>query len=112
MPLITRPNRAYTIALLVFGFFLIVGAVEMALLRVASTTDASVRWVFQFVVFIESLYAAAIAVTIALRAWAPSVGRTATTALNIVLLAAFPFGTAIGIYGLWKVDKEPKAGVA
>ena len=32
--------------------------------------------------------------------------RIATKALNIVLLIAIPFGTALGIYGLLKVDKE------
>ena len=36
---------------------------------------------------------------------APRGGRVATMALNIVLLLVFPLGTALGIYGLLKVDK-------
>jgi hypothetical protein len=56
--------------------------------------------------WIEGVYLAAMVVTLVLRGTAPGAGRVATKALNIVMLVAFPFGTAVGIYGLWKVDKE------
>ena len=45
---------------------------------------------------------------------APGLGRTSaqrdayqvvTVTPNIILLVAVPWGTAVGIYGLWKVDK-------
>ena len=35
--------------------------------------------------------------------------RPITLALNIVLLLLFPHGTALGIYGLWKVDKQKQS---
>ncbi len=32
-----------------------------------------------------------------------------TKAFNIFLLFVFPLGTAVRVYGLWKVDKAPPA---
>jgi len=59
----------------------------------------------------EAAYLAAIVITLILRGKSPAAGRIATTALNIVLLVLFPLGTALGIYGLMKVDKQsPTAG--
>jgi hypothetical protein len=62
------------------------------------------------------IYAALVAgmvVILILRGTAPGAGRIATKALNIVLLVVFPLGTALGIYGLMKVDKDgPRAGGA
>ena len=112
MPLNSRPNRTYTVAVLVVGFLLLIGAGEMVFLRQSPTIDPSARWVFKLIAFIEAIYVLAIATTLALRAWAPAAGQIATTALNIVLLFAFPFGTAVGVYGLWKVDRPPQSGVA
>ena len=40
------------------------------------------------------------------RALLPASRRNVTVAVSIVLLLWFPFGSAIGIYGLWKVDRQ------
>jgi hypothetical protein len=42
----------------------------------------------------------------------PAHRKWPTVALNIVMLMLVPLGTALGIYGLWKVDRTPSAGVA
>ena len=39
------------------------------------------------------------------RALLPASRRNVTVAVSIVLLLWFPFGSAIGIYGLWRVDR-------
>jgi cell division protein FtsW (lipid II flippase) len=48
--------------------------------------------------------------TIAMRHAMPKPGRSLTKALNIVLLVLFPLGTALGLYGLMKVDRFPDSG--
>ena len=103
-----RSNRIYTIALLVLGFFFVIAAAEFLLLQRSPAFPASSRWAFQFCAFAYALYAAAIIVTLILRSRTTTIGRIATTALNIVLLPLIPFGTIIGIYGLRKVDKAPQ----
>jgi len=105
MPLIKNHNRAYTISLLLLGFILVIATGEMLFIGSSPTIAGSSKWVFYFVAFVEGSFLMAIAVTLALRAWAPAAGRTATVALNLLLLLLFPFGTAVGIYGLWKADK-------
>jgi hypothetical protein len=34
-----------------------------------------------------------------------------TKAFNIFRLIVFPFGIIVGIYGLWKIDKLPRAAL-
>jgi hypothetical protein len=51
-------------------------------------------------------YTLAMIVTLLARRLRPKSGRRITRFLNWALLPAFPCGTAIGSYGLWKVDKE------
>jgi hypothetical protein len=50
--------------------------------------------------------------TLALRRLRPIAGRRLTRILNIALLIAPPFGTALGIYGLLAVDKQKSLRVA
>jgi hypothetical protein len=51
-------------------------------------------------------YTLAMIVTLLARQLRPQSGRRMTRFLNWALLPAFPCGTVIGSYGLWKVDKE------
>ena len=57
-------------------------------------------------------YLIAIGVTLWCRRFRPAVGRSLTRMLNYLLLAAPPFGTLLGIYGLLKLDKEPEGQIA
>lgn len=41
-----------------------------------------------------------------LRVGFPANRKWPTIAQNIVLLLSFPLGTVLGVYGLWKVDKQ------
>ncbi len=109
MPLITRFSRAYTIALLVLAFILLAGIGDLVFLHRSGIAAPSQKPLYGLIAFLEGLYVVAIFATLALRAWAPAVGRVATVALNVLLLLAVPFGTIVGIYGLWRVDREPAA---
>jgi hypothetical protein len=51
-------------------------------------------------------YTVAMAITFFARRFRPDTGRRLTWLLNWALLPAIPVGTVLGLYGLWKVDKE------
>ncbi len=51
-------------------------------------------------------YAVALAATFLARWYRPAFGRRLTRILNWALLPALPCGTLLGLYGLWKVDRE------
>ncbi len=58
------------------------------------------------------LYAAVslfLAVTLVCRRTRPRAGRMLSRIANVlVMYPFFPLGVAVGVYGFWKVDREPK----
>jgi hypothetical protein len=108
-----RHNRIYTTLLIVLAAFFSLGMIGMFFMSRNPAVPAESRWVFQMSLCIYAALVAGMVVILILRGTAPGAGRIATKALNIVLLVVFPFGTALGIYGLMKVDKDgPPAGGA
>jgi hypothetical protein len=106
-----RHNRIYTILLIVSAFLLLTSIITMLSMTRMPGIAPDAQWVFEMTACSEAAYLAAIVITLILRGKSPAAGRIATTALNIVLLVLFPLGTALGIYGLMKVDKQsPTAG--
>jgi hypothetical protein len=63
-------------------------------------------WVGPWNAAICSAYLTLILMTAWLRRVEPAAGRRASRVLNYLLLPALPFGTALGIYGLVKVDRR------
>ena len=109
-PVEDRPNkhdRIDLILLIVWPFCLLLGMGGMYFQMHMPTFPAQSKWVFAMAIYAMACYFVAIAVTVVVRITAPAKVRLLTTALNIVLLPHIPFGTALGIYGLWKVDKKP-----
>lgn len=104
--LMDNHSRTYTILLIVLAFFCVISVITMLSFSQSPTMEPESRWVFVMTAAIEALFVVAIIVTLILRGTAPAAGRIATKALNIVLLVLFPFGTALGIYGLMKVDRD------
>ena len=51
-------------------------------------------------------YLVAMLMTVWLRRVEPAAGKRVSRVLNYALLPAVPFGTALGIYGLTKVDRR------
>jgi len=62
-------------------------------------------WVGPWNAAICAGYFVAMVMTAWLRRVEPSAGKRVSRVLNYALLPAAPFGTALGIYGLTKVDK-------
>jgi hypothetical protein len=67
------------------------------------------RWVFRMSIGVMACYVVLIALALVLRWALPASRRVFTIALSVVLLLYVPLGTALGIYGLWKVDRPPRA---
>ena len=55
---------------------------------------------------INFAYTVAIVATLMARRYRPETGRHLTRFLNWALLPALVAGTVLGLYGMWKVDKE------
>jgi hypothetical protein len=111
-PAARRHNRLYTALLTAMALFCVLGVMSVTFTGRSPTVAPESRWVFEMVAWIYGALIAAIVVTLVLRGAAPLAGRVATKATNIVLLFFFPLGTALGIYGLMKVDKEDAAPVS
>jgi len=101
-----KHNRVYTILLIVMAFWCLISIITMLTMSRSPAVKPESRPVFVRVALIQGAYVLAIVVTLTLRGTAPAAGRIATKALNIIMLFVIPLGTALGIYGLMKVDKE------
>jgi hypothetical protein len=107
-----RHNRIYTALLIALAVFCALGMVSIFSLSRSPTMPPESRSTFQMIIWIYAVLIAAMVATLILRGVAPPAGRIATMALNVILLIVFPFGTALGIYGLLKVDKVSPPGGA
>lgn len=110
---VTKHNRIYEILLVLyaFGMLLSVGTLAFVVSTVQETdgsTGASESSnALIYMMYVNGLLAAFALATVLLRYLTPDLGRVFTKALNILLLVAFPLGTALGTYGLLKVDRVP-----
>lgn len=110
-PVPTQPARSvhdvlYTVLLGVVAFFQLVGVVTLwAVSQRPGITDES-RTTLHAIIGIELCFLFFDVGILILRIALPAYRKWPTLALNIVLLMVFPFGTALSIYGFWKVDKS------
>ena len=66
-------------------------------------------WSLAPLAVINLFYLAAMIVTLVCRMTHLPIGKSVTRAMNVLFLIAPPFGTILGIYGLWKVDRTEEA---
>jgi uncharacterized membrane protein YqjE len=99
-------DQIYTVLLGVVTFFCLIAVIEMGFLAHRPGQDPTSSWVFWMVCFIYMAFILFAGTVLLIRIVWPAYRKWATMAVNIVLLVVFPFGTALGIYGLWKVDKN------
>jgi membrane protein implicated in regulation of membrane protease activity len=105
-------NRAYSAALAVLGVLAMLGSGLLLFLAGASAGGAVdtllPEWSLPWVAIINFAYVIAIVVTLCARRFRPETGRALTRVLNWALLPAVPGGTLVGLYGLWRADKESR----
>jgi len=107
----SRPDRTYAILLIVLALIYGSGILTSLFIPQIPATppmDPSVKWAFRLSAAIGAFLVALIVATLIVRSVTRNNGCLIwTKAFNIFLLLVFPLGTAVGIYGLWKVDKAP-----
>ena len=110
VPYGSSPHRAqhdtiYTVLLTVLAFMSVVSVVTIYWVSWLPTTVPESASSLRLVGAVNLCFLFFEVVVLLIRIGLPERGRAVTMALNIVLLFAFPLGTALAIYGLWKVDK-------
>jgi hypothetical protein len=95
----------YSVLLGVTTFFSLVSALEMWFLAYRAPISAESRWAMQLIFCMMLLLTVVQGSVLLVRIFMPARRKWVTVTLNIILLFAVPWGTALGIYGLWKVDK-------
>jgi len=106
-------NRVYNAILIALGLYTLTG-IGMLVVLMGMAPDARPRmripnWSLAPLAVINAFYLVAVIVTLVSRLVRPAMGRRLTRAMNLLLLIAPPFGTVLGIYGLWKVDRNLQA---
>lgn len=105
-------NRIYSGVLATLALVSVLGSgllLFMAGASAGSSLSISLpEWSLPWVAVVNLAYAVAIIVVLCVRRFKPESGRSLTRLLNWALLPALPGGTVVGIYGLWKVDKQER----
>lgn len=104
----SRRDRVYAIMLVLLAFQCCGSALTcfFASRMPSPPAPAQSKWVFEMAAGQSGFAAAIIVATLVFRARSRSNACLIwTKAFNIFLLLVFPFGTAVGVYGLWKIDK-------
>ena len=98
-------GQIFTALLIALGFLclMVIGQFYTMMQSLATTPES--RWAYQYIMWVQTVFLLAIVVALVVRKFFPSRRRVITMAVSIFLLLHFPFGTAIGIYGLKKVDR-------
>jgi hypothetical protein len=103
-----KHERLYTSLLVIFAVAILcsmaVVALFMALPAEARPVQHWPDWLHYVSAFLSGVYFCAVVTTLLLRRAERATSHRATRALNVALLFAPPFGTAIGVYGLWRVE--------
>jgi hypothetical protein len=101
-------NRLYCAVLTIFG--VVNGLTTIGLFYWQQTVGWSLghmpAWSIPWMTAINFAYTVAIVATLLARRYRPEAGLLLTRLLNWALLPALVGGTVLGLYGLWKVDKE------
>jgi hypothetical protein len=109
-------NRVYNILIFLLGLFCLSSA-AFVLFLMGLPIDArphtlAPQWSLPVMAVINGVYLLAITATLAIRLSKATVGKQFTKIMNWLFLVAPPFGTALGMYGLFVVDRDRRTIVA
>jgi hypothetical protein len=102
----TNHDHIYTTLLGVFGFFMLIGTTTLFWVRRRFGSSAEAGNAMFLVLLINGCLLAAVMLVLLIRLIFPAQRKWPTVGINIILLISFPLGTALAIYGFWKVDKK------
>jgi hypothetical protein len=95
-------DRIFTVLLAVLAVWIFIANFFTGALALRAHGDA--RFLVDTIIGI--VYCSFAFIVLAVRVWFPTARKEITIMFNIALLIFFPVGTALAIYGLWKVDKR------
>jgi hypothetical protein len=99
-------DKIYTAALAAVAFFSLIGIVSLWAITQMPAFSHESLWAIHMVILINACFFSFEVAILIVRIAFPKSRKWPTIALNIVLLLSFPLGTALSIYGFWKVDKQ------
>jgi hypothetical protein len=108
-----KHERLYSVLLAILSVYALCGVALLAALMAIPAGERPPTWLpdwsLPLVTFLNGAYVCAAILALYLRRAAPDAGRRVTRGLNVALLFGPPFGTLLGVYGLWKVDRPAPA---
>ena len=102
-------DTIYSILLAAFAFLTVIAIVSIWWISRLPKLDPKSVWSLRLVVLVEVCLGLFEIAVLIVRLRFPAQRRAPTMVLNIIMLFWFPLGTALGIYGLWKVDRPARA---
>jgi uncharacterized membrane protein YidH (DUF202 family) len=99
-------DHVYTALLGVLLACVTIGMLALHRLAHRIPYDPGQQAALRLVLTIEALWAGLMALVLAIRLLFPAWRRWPTIGFNIILLLFVPIGTALAVYGLWKVDRQ------
>ena len=98
-------DAIYSVLLGVFAFFQSLSVISLWVMAGNPELSAISAWVLRMTAAAHLCFLMIEVAVLLIRIAAPAYRKWPTLALNIILLFLFPLGTALSIYGLWKVDR-------
>ncbi len=98
-------DRIYTTILAAFSGFVLFGLISLTTLMNRPGIDERGRWALSLARNMEACFLVAALIILIVRIKFPEKRKWITLVFNIIMLAFFPFGTALSIYAFLKVDK-------
>jgi hypothetical protein len=106
-------DRMYTILLVALWLYVAGGLTVLAwILNISPEARPDLQWPewsLPFFAWINGFFLAAMSLTLFARWVWPEAGKRLTGVLNALFLLSPPVGTALGLYGLFWVDRNPNA---
>ncbi|HZK79848.1 MAG TPA: hypothetical protein VFC46_02250 [Humisphaera sp.] len=102
----SKADKTYTVVLAVLAYISLVSIITLWAITRSPNFRQDGRWAIEMVIATQACFLLCEVVALFVRVMFPASRKWPTIALNIVLLLSFPLGTAIGAYGLWKIDKS------
>jgi hypothetical protein len=110
---ITSHDRMYTILLAALWLYVAGGLTLLAwILNIPPEARPDLQWPewsLPFFAWLNGFFLAAMSLTLLARYLWPDAGKRMTAILNVLFLLSPPVGTALGIYGLFWVDRNLNA---
>jgi len=101
----SRHDTIYTALLGALCAMSLLGTVMMGVMTRAPGQAPETVWVLKVVFVMYLVFLLLQVAVLIIRIAFPQHRKWPTVALNVFLLLWLPFGTALGIYGLWKADR-------